>query len=77
MGRFFAGLHPRLDDTVQLYKGEGIVVFDIPKSFAWERNGHQICTIIEKFTYYGVPFQSLKYKGNTGFFPLPRPGLLQ
>ena len=63
MGCFEAGNRCCLDNLVNSYDEEGIVIFNHPKSFDWEAMGDAAAVCIEKISICGSRARSLKYEG--------------
>jgi hypothetical protein len=60
-----AGQSASLDNVAYGYDQEGVIAWDLPRSFDWEEKGDHIANVIEKFSDFGQSITSKKYKGKT------------
>ena len=64
-GCFNAGNRCCLDNLAYNYNEEGVVMWDFPKNFDWDGMSLAAASVIEKFSDFGTPLRSLKYKGKS------------
>ena len=60
-----AGQSCKMEDVVYGYNEEGVIGWDLPKTFNFETMGDTLCSIIEKFSDFGQTITSKKYAGKT------------
>ena len=60
-----AGQSASLDNVAYGYDQEGVIAWDLPRTFDWEEKGDHIANVIEKFSDFGQSITSKKYKGKT------------
>lgn len=60
-----AGQSASLDNVAYGYDQEGVVAWDLPRTFDYEEKGNHIANVIEKFSDFGQSITSKKYKGKT------------
>ena len=63
-GVYNAGQSVSYDNVVYGYKEEGVICWDIPKTFDWKNLENALCNIIEKFSDVGQVLTSKKYTGH-------------
>lgn len=51
------------DDVLARYKGEGVVIIDIPYEFDWEKMSPHVNSLLEMFSNTGQTVDFKKYKG--------------
>ena len=64
-GCFNAGNRCCLDSLAYNYDEEGVVLWDFPMNFDWDNLSTTAASVIEKFSDFGTPLRSLKYKGKS------------
>jgi hypothetical protein len=64
-GAYDAGQSASLDNVANAYNEEGIILWDLPKTYDFQEKGDLIANVIEKFSDYGTKISSKKYKGKT------------
>ena len=64
-GCFNAGNRCCLDNLAYNYNEEGVAMWDFPKNFDWDGMSLAAASMIEKFSDFGTPLRSLKYKGKS------------
>ena len=52
-------------DLLHLYRGQGTVCFDFPRSFDWRSLSQQAACILEMFSEFGTSRTSTKYQGRS------------
>lgn len=62
-GLYSAGQSASLDNVVYGYDEEGVIAWDIPKSFDFNQMGDALASTIEKFSDFGQTLTSKKYNG--------------
>jgi hypothetical protein len=60
-----AGQSASLDNVAYGYDQEGVIAWDLPRTYDWEEKGNHIANVIEKFSDFGQSVTSKKYKGKT------------
>ena len=60
-----AGQSASLDNVAYGYDQEGVIAWDLPRTFDFEEKGDHIANVIEKFSDFGQSITSKKYKGKT------------
>ena len=60
-----AGQSASLDNVVYGYDEEGVIAWDLPRTFNFEELGNSIASVIEKFSDFGQSITSKKYSGKT------------
>ena len=60
-----AGQSASLDNVVYGYDEEGVIAWDLPRTFNFEELGNCISSVIEKFSDFGQSITSKKYSGKT------------
>ena len=64
-GMYDAGQSASLDNVVYGYDEEGVIAWDLPRTFDFETMGNAIASVIEKFSDFGQSITSKKYSGKT------------
>jgi hypothetical protein len=64
-GTYDAGQSASLDNVAYGYDEEGVIAWDLPRTFDFEQLGKPIATVIEKFSDFGQQITSKKYSGKT------------
>lgn len=65
MGLYNAGQSASMDNVVYGYDEEGVIAWDLPRTFDFETMGNSISAVIEKFSDFGQTISSKKYSGKT------------
>lgn len=60
-----AGQSASLDNVVYGYDEEGVIAWDLPRTFNFDELGNSIAAVIEKFSDFGQSITSKKYSGKT------------
>lgn len=60
-----AGSSASMDNVIYGYDEEGVVAWDLPRTFDFETLGNSIASVIEKFSDFGQTISSKKYSGKT------------
>lgn len=64
---FNAGQTCSLNNLAQSYNEEGVIAWDLPRTFNFGDYGDAISNVIEKFSDFGQTIQSTMYKGKTQY----------
>lgn len=64
-GMYDAGQSASLDNVVYGYDEEGVIAWDLPRTFNFQDLGNSIAGVIEKFSDFGQSITSKKYSGKT------------
>jgi hypothetical protein len=64
-GMYDAGQSASLDNTAYGYDEEGVIAWDLPRTYNFQDLGDSIANVIEKFSDFGQPITSKKYSGKT------------
>ena len=64
-GMYDAGQSASLDNVVYGYDEEGVIAWDLPRTFDFENLGNSMAAVIEKFSDFGQSITSKKYSGKT------------
>ena len=64
-GMYDAGQTASLDNIAYGYDEEGVVAWDLPRTFNFHDYGDAIANVIEKFSDFGQSITSKKYNGKT------------
>jgi hypothetical protein len=64
-GMYDAGQSASLDNVVYGYDEEGVIAWDLPRTFNFDDLGNSISSVIEKFSDFGQSITSKKYSGKT------------
>lgn len=64
---FDAGQSSSFDNVAYSYDEEGVIAWDLPKSFDFNTYGDAIGNVIEKFSDFGQSITSKKYTGKTQY----------
>jgi len=64
-GMYDAGQSASLDNVAYGYDKEGVIAWDLPKTFNFEEKGDAIASVIEKFSDFGQHITSKKYSGKS------------
>jgi len=62
-----AGSSASMDNVVYDYDEQGVIAWDLPRTFDFETLGNSISAVIEKFSDFGQSISSKKYSGKTQF----------
>lgn len=62
-----AGSSASMDNVVYGYDEEGVIAWDLPRTFDFETLGNSISAVIEKFSDFGQTISSKKYNGKTQY----------
>ena len=62
-GCLAAGQCTSLDDVVYTYEGEGVVLWELPKRFDYDRLGEALFGVVERFSDFGQVLTSMKHQG--------------
>ena len=60
-----AGQSASLDNVVYGYDEEGVIAWDLPRTFNFQDLGNSMASVIEKFSDFGQSITSKKYSGKT------------
>ena len=60
-----AGQSASLDNVAYGYDEEGVIAWDLPKTFNFQEKGDAIASVIEKFSDFGHTITSKKYSGKS------------
>lgn len=66
-GFYNAGSSASMDNVVYGYDEEGVIAWDLPRTFDFNTLGNSISAVIEKFSDFGQSISSKKYNGKTQF----------
>lgn len=66
-GMYDAGQTASLDNLAYGYDEEGVIAWDLPRTFDFQEKGNLISNVIEKFSDFGQSITSKKYNGKTQF----------
>lgn len=66
-GMYNAGSSASMDNVVYGYDEEGIIAWDLPRTFDFDSLGNSISAVIEKFSDFGQSVSSKKYNGKTQY----------
>jgi len=64
-GMYDAGQSASLDNVVYGYDEEGVIAWDLPRTFNFQELGNSMASVIEKFSDFGQSITSKKYSGKT------------
>ena len=64
-GMYDAGQSASLDNVVYGYDEEGVIAWDLPRTFDFTNLGNAMASVIEKFSDFGQSITSKKYSGKT------------
>jgi hypothetical protein len=64
-GMYDAGQTASLDGLAYGYDEEGVIAWDLPRTFNFQELGNPIANVIEKFSDFGQSITSKKYNGKT------------
>ena len=64
-GMYDAGQTASLDNLAYGYDEEGVIAWDLPRTFNFTELGNPIANVIEKFSDFGQSITSKKYNGKT------------
>jgi len=64
-GFYDAGQSASLDNIAYTYDEEGVIAWDIPRTYDFNTLGNSIANVIEKFSDFGQTISSKKYSGKT------------
>ena len=64
-GMYDAGQSASLDNVVYGYDEEGVIAWDLPRTFNFQDLGNSMASVIEKFSDFGQSITSKKYSGKT------------
>lgn len=62
-----AGSSASMDNVVYDYDEQGVIAWDLPRTFDFDTLGNSISAVIEKFSDFGQSISSKKYSGKTQF----------
>lgn len=60
-----AGQSASLDNVVYGYDQEGVIMWDLPRTYKFDEYGDSLANVIEKFSDFGTVVSSKKYSGKT------------
>ena len=60
-----AGQSASLDNVAYGYDQEGVIAWDLPRTYDWDEKSNHLANVIEKFSDFGQSVTSKKYKGKT------------
>ncbi len=64
-GMYDAGQSASMDNVAYGYNEEGVIAWDLPRTFNFTEMGDSIANVIEKFSDFGQSITSKKYSGKT------------
>lgn len=64
-GLYDAGQSASLDNIAYTYDEEGVIAWDLPRTYDFNTYGDAIANVIEKFSDFGQSISSKKYSGKT------------
>lgn len=62
-GMYNAGACSSMDSVIYGYNQQGVIAWDIPKNFDFEKLGNNLACVVEKFSDFGQRLTSKKYTG--------------